>query len=232
MEKDLNETSEFFTPKEGWSIENYIEADEISGVHHLARYAWANTILPPQGRLLDIACGAGYGTYSLALQHPDLEIIGIDYDERAIEYARSNYLASNLKFEIGNLVEWKYKNGDILGEFDIIVSFDTLEHLLHREIALINFAENLSQEGVLLFSTPSGHVDPLLNPGWEHHKIEYSANVLLNLMSRFFQTVQYPDNGSLPNNEFWLKLNSSQNIYWNRMNPIVCSDPIKLLKFV
>jgi 2-polyprenyl-3-methyl-5-hydroxy-6-metoxy-1,4-benzoquinol methylase len=228
--KDLNETTEFFTPKEGWSIENYIEANDRSGTHHLARYAWANTILPESGKLLDIACGAGYGAYTLALQHPDLEIYGIDYDERAIEYAKENYQAPNLKFELGNIVEWKYFNGANLGVFDIIISFDTIEHLLHREIALINFAENLSKNGILLFSTPCGHAEPLLNPGWEHHKIEYSANVLLNLFSRFFRVVKYPDNNSLTNYDFWLKLNTPTPIYLNRMNPIVCSDPIKLFK--
>jgi SAM-dependent methyltransferase len=226
-QKNINETPEFFVPGNGLRIEDYIDLNDISGVHHLARYAWASTILPQQGRLLDIACGAGYGTHMLALENPNLQVTGVDYDPRAIEHAKSNYSASNLTFNVGNLIEWNYLDGRVLGEFDVIISFDTIEHLLHREIALINLAENLSSEGILLFSTPSGHASPLLNPAWEHHKIEYSANLLLNLMSRFFGTVRYPDNGTLPNQEYWIGLNSGRNIYLNMMNPIVCSDPIK-----
>lgn len=227
MQKDLAETSEFFIPKKGYEIEDYIKANDISGVHHLARYMWAQTILPRQGKVLDIACGAGYGTHMLALANPNLEVVGVDYDPRAIEFAKANYTASNLSFCSGNLVEWVYPDGTPLGEFNVIVSFDTIEHLLHREIALVNFAENLSADGILLFSTPCGHDKPLLNPAWEHHKIEYGANILLNIMSRFFSRILYPDNGSLPNQDFWVKLNLNRNIYWNRMNPIVCSEPVK-----
>jgi 2-polyprenyl-3-methyl-5-hydroxy-6-metoxy-1,4-benzoquinol methylase len=227
MNKDILETIEFFVPTPNKSLEDYIKEGNASAIHHLARYTWVQTLLPATGRVLDIACGAGYGSYLLATANPALEVIGVDYDLRAIEFAKSNYVASNLCFFKGDLVEWTFEDGSQLGSYDVIVCFDTIEHLLHREVALINLAQNLHSNGLLIFSTPSGHTKPLLNPGWEHHKIEYSGNLLLNLIRRFFGEVLFPDNGSLPNLAFWLALNENKNIYWNRMNPLVCTKPIK-----
>lgn len=230
MTKSPKETIEFFVPNEKYTLQDYIDANDTSATHHIARYLWAKEILPSSGKVLDIACGAGYGTSMLAQSNPKLDVIGIDYDQRAVDYARANYKSSNLQFFDGDIVEWKYNDGKPLkdlGEFDVIVCFDTIEHLRHREIALINLSHFLSPTGMLLFSTPAGHKSPRLNPDWEHHKIEYSPNILLNLMKRFFGKVLYPLNDSLPNIEFWDELNRTRSIYPKLANPLVCSLPIK-----
>lgn len=226
--KNTSETVEFFSPKNS-DLEEYLRQGEISAVHHLARYQWVSEITSIQrsGRILDIACGAGYGTYMIAKSNPDISVVGIDYDVRAIEISRRTYSAPNLSYEVGDIVKWCNSESSNLGVFEIIISFDTIEHLLHREIALVNIAENLTEDGSFFFSTPSGHDEPLLNPGWEHHKIEYSAPYLYNIVSRFFGEVLYPDDRSLPNIDYWDELNRKENVYWNRMNPIVCRLPIK-----
>jgi 2-polyprenyl-3-methyl-5-hydroxy-6-metoxy-1,4-benzoquinol methylase len=184
-------------------------------------------VVPTRGTVLDVACGAGYGTALIARAHPNLTVVGVDYDKRAIDYAIANYSAPNLTFAHGNLVDWTFSDGAAMGRYDCVISFDTIEHILHREIALINIAENLREHGCLLLSTPSGHAVPVLNPAWEHHKIEYSASYLYNFMRRFFRIVKTADDGSLPNLAFWNELNVSETIYWNRMNPLACYDPLQ-----
>jgi hypothetical protein len=107
------------------------------------------------------------------------------------------------------------------------VSFDTLEHLLFRELALTNVAEHLSPDGAFLFSTPT-RTENLLNPGWEHHKIEYSHRSLYNLMRRYFSRVAIPETG-LPAVDFWKDVvNRDGHEYLLRCNPIYCEGPVAL----
>lgn len=228
-DKRREETIEFWVPKGSLDVRDYIKQDHKQGIHHLGRYTWALPVVKGRTRILDIACGAGYGSKLMADAHPDCEVVGVDYDERAVAHARANYKAPNLRYEAGNMVRWETNDGASLGQFDCIVSFDTIEHLLHREIALINFAENLTPDGILLISTPCGKAQDLLNPGWEHHKIEYSSFSLHNLLRRFFGNVLHTGDQTLPNQSFWdTVINSDQPRYLNRMNPAVCVQPIQL----
>lgn len=173
-------------------------------------------------RILDVACGAGYGSKLLTEANPWLEMVGVDYDRRAIDFAKNNYSAPNISHLVGNAATWTDKHGRDLGSFDCIISFDTIEHLLHREIALIDFAENLTEQGMLMLSTPCKRLHNQLNPAWEHHKIEYSYEDLYNLLRRFFATVLHSEDGTLPNQSFWDSvINAGRVRYVSRMNPVV-----------
>ncbi|RMF27148.1 MAG: class I SAM-dependent methyltransferase, partial [Cyanobacteria bacterium J083] len=188
--------------------------------------------------LLDIACGAGYGSFLIGKNFPNSSVIGGDYDERAISYAKNNYRLANLQFAKANIVTWSYENitnidqqnnEESLGKFDVILCFDTIEHLLHRETALKNLTENLADDGFLLLSTPCGHKETLLNPGWEHHKIEYSSTDLFDFLSRHFAEVLRPEDGNLPAMDFWLNVINKDKIrYLNKTNPVCCRKPIKI----
>jgi SAM-dependent methyltransferase len=241
--KDLSKTIEFFVPKEGLDLQFYLDKvlppDAIpkavrlrkQAIHHLGRYYWAAKVLSkcPPGSVLDVACGSGYGSSILAQALPGFSITGGDYDSRAVEHATKTYGGpENLAYAPVDVVTWRNpETGALLQNFDYIVSFDTIEHLLHREIALINFSERLNPEGLLLLSTPCGKQDDLLNPGWEHHKIEYSYRHLYNLMRRFFENVSIPDNGSLPELSFWTDVvNGQRQEYLLRGNPMACSKPV------
>lgn len=243
VEKDAAEEIEFFVPTEGLELETYLrnrlgpDADTRSirlrkqAVHHIARYEWAVRVLAdkPAGRLLDIACGSGYGSAILASRLPGFEVVGGDYDPRAVEHATRHYAgAPNLTYQSADIIGWVGgPDGASLGEFDYIVSFDTLEHLLFRELALTNVAEHLSPDGAFLFSTPT-RTENLLNPGWEHHKIEYSHRSLYNLMRRFFSRVAIPETG-LPAVDFWNDVvNRDGHEYLLRCNPIYCEGPVAL----
>ncbi len=231
--KYLANPVEYFTPQHGLEIEPYIEKENLQGIHHLGRYYWARQVLQTiQPRnLLDIVCGPGYGSYLLASQLPQTRVTGADYDSRAVAASKKNYTCKNLNYLYGNMTTWESDDQGIvrpLGIYDAIVSFDTIEHLEHREIALMRITENLSERGVLLLSTPCGHEVSQLHPDQPHHKIEYSYRDLQNLLKRFFKTVLLPEDGTLPHLEFWSEVvNKGKKRYKNLSNPVYCADPIK-----
>ena len=79
--------------------------------------------------------------------------------------------------------------------FDAIVSFDMIEHVVHREIMMEGLVRHLTPGGTLLLSTPCGHLETVLKPGWVHHRIEYSAASLYDFLRRYFAVVVRPEVG-------------------------------------
>ena len=226
--KDTSETVEFFIPNLGLDVQPYIAANSKQGIHHVGRYQWAAMVLAElrPKRVIDVACGAGYGTRMIADALPESKVIGVDYDPRAVTHAQSNYGAPNASFLVGSMVRWA-SDETPLGTCDAIVSFDTIEHISHREIALESIVQNLSSQGVLLLSTPCGYSETRLNPEWAHHKIEFSHKDLFVFLSRYFGHVIQPQDSEFIHSEFWSDvINRGESRYLNRMNPVICRDPI------
>jgi SAM-dependent methyltransferase len=115
---------------------------------HWHRYAFALRFAPSR-RVLDAACGEGYGSALLARRAA--RVLGVDVSPQAIDHAGARYVAPNLRFEVADVTAL-----DALpsASFDLIVSFETLEHLQPQERMLDGFARLLSDDGLLLVSTP------------------------------------------------------------------------------
>jgi len=221
--------NEFFVPKGGLEVVRYIQMGDRTGTHHLLRYEWAvKTIVDLNSvtAILDIACGSGYGSYLLAKQFSSAMVTGVDYDPIAINLASETYNLPNLQFRQGDMTRWNETIGADF--FDCVVSFDSLEHISHREIALENLVNHLRQNGCLLFSTPCGTDFNNLQPAWAYHKIEYSSASLYDFLHRYFRTVIAPENLEFPHREVFDQLKGSQVDYLLRMNPVVCRDPITI----
>lgn len=134
IDKDSTSRDEHFIPAFGLDIEEYINKDDLAGVHHLIPYIWASKVIQDLSvrNVLDIACGAGYGSYLIAKACPEVHVVGADYDQQAIRQAQSTYLLPNLKYKCGDGERWEETIGNNV--FNCIISFDTIEHVLHREI--------------------------------------------------------------------------------------------------
>ncbi|MBM7554376.1 methyltransferase domain-containing protein [Thalassobacillus pellis] len=123
-------------------------------LEHMARYQFA---LPyAKGRVLDLSCGAGYGTHMLAKERKNEveKVVGVDIDEEIIQYAKGAYYHPNSEFEVMDAVDPKLP--EKLGTFDVITSFETYEHIENEERLLQNYYELLKPGGTLLVSTPFG----------------------------------------------------------------------------
>src|SRR5262245_16068204 len=83
-------------------VPDKIVAEEVTGQEtlrlHLARYEFAAAQARP-GRILDLACGVGYGTRLLAERARAADaVVGVDVSEQAIEFARGRYAAERIRF--------------------------------------------------------------------------------------------------------------------------------------
>lgn len=110
--------------------------------------------------------------------------------------------------------------------FDAIVSFDMLEHVVHREIMMEGLVRHLSPGGTLLLSTPCGWNEPALQPEWTHHRIEYSSASLYDFIRRYFAVVVRPEDREFPHRDVFDLLAGGPVTYFLKMNPVVCRGPI------
>jgi ubiquinone/menaquinone biosynthesis C-methylase UbiE len=114
---------------------------------HLHRYAVAMELCSGK-KILDIACGDGYG--SKLLSFVAAEVLGVDIDLHTIEQAKNKYQNGNISFLVGSANKIPVENETV----DVVVSFETLEHHnLHREM-FSEIKRVLKKGGVLLISTP------------------------------------------------------------------------------
>ena len=126
-------------------------------VIHLARYDFASHYVRP-GRLLDIACGVGYGTHLLAARQPQVACVGVDISADAIATARRGYAGPNVDFVLADAMTF----ADAAG-FDTIVTLETIEHLPDPQ-AFVDRIVTLLRPGARLVAsvptTPSVDANP------------------------------------------------------------------------
>jgi SAM-dependent methyltransferase len=137
LKDELEFTGERFTP----------ECVREIRYEHFHRYAFARDLVAGK-RVLDAACGEGYGSALLATSAAS--VIGVDRSEESIAHARNRYRASNLDFQAADCLAMPFE----LDSFDCVVSFETLEHLEEHDSLLREFRRVLRPEGFLLLSSP------------------------------------------------------------------------------
>ena len=116
---------------------------------HWHRYAFARALAGGR-RVLDAACGEGYGSALLAAA--GARVLGIDIDAGTVAHARRRYAGvPDLRFDVADATAL-----DALPDasFNLVTSFETLEHVDAQERLLDGFARLLAPGGVLLVSTP------------------------------------------------------------------------------
>jgi SAM-dependent methyltransferase len=152
---------------------------------HLAVYEWIAERVAG-GRVLDLACGEGYGSNMLATKAG--EVVGLDANPEAFEHARLRYRRPNLSFERG-LVETFGEPGT----FDAVVFLQTIEHVQDPVAVLGHIRALLAENGVAYISTPN--VLTLAPPGAEKsgnpwHIKEYRAAEFRALCETGFDDVE------------------------------------------
>lgn len=116
-------------------------------IEHLHRYAFAQDFVI--GKIvLDVACGEGYGANFLA--NYAQRVIGCDIDEKTINWASSKYSESNLEFLCTPIEKLPLDDSSI----DVVVSYETIEHVLDPNTMMKELKRVLKNDGILLISTP------------------------------------------------------------------------------
>lgn len=172
MSGSLPFTGERFTP----------ECEREIAYEHWHRYAFAQALARGR-RVLDCACGEGYGSALLA--RAGATVLGLDLDPASIAHARRRYGGiPGLRFEEADATRL-----DALpdGGFDLVLSFETLEHVQAQERLLDGLARVLAPGGLLLVSTPDR--DNYNPPGSEpnpHHVRELARGEFEALLAARF----------------------------------------------
>ena len=148
---------------------------------HLHRYALARDVVKGK-TVLDIASGEGYGSSLLADQAAS--VTGVDISEESITHATVRYgHQSNLRFLRGSCEAIPCPDAS----FDVVVSFETIEHIDDPEGFLHEVRRVLKPDGVFLVSTPNcdvyNHGSSEKNP---YHRREMSPLEFRTILQRHF----------------------------------------------
>lgn len=150
-------------------------------IEHHNRYIWVSNFVYNQ-RVLDIACGVGKGSYLLVALGKASEVTGCDLEEESIQYARLRNKHPKITFTVGDAQNYFSEN-----KFDIIVSFETIEHLENPEIFLKNMSKLLLPKGQFFISTPISKKKYDPNPENPYHRQEWGFEEFQKLTLKYFK---------------------------------------------
>lgn len=152
---------------------------------HVARYMFATQFIRPGDRVLDAACGLGYGSAILADATFADSVLGIDLDPAAVAYATSHYgsTRSRLSFRAMDAQAVAELEPESL---DVVVSFETLEHLSDPDAFLAACRRALTPAGRLIGSVPNMWVDAEGRDPNPHHLQVFDRPALEQLCRRHF----------------------------------------------
>ncbi|HET54287.1 MAG TPA: class I SAM-dependent methyltransferase [Ignavibacteria bacterium] len=160
-------------------------APDLSGIRadHVGRYKFASQYIKPGMNVLDIACGIGYGSYVLASSSPNSTILGIDIEQRAIDYANKHYKRDNNKFSVGDASNLNLENES----FEAVVSFETIEHLKQPKLFIEKVKRVLKEDGLFIVSSPNQTTLPFDKTKYPFHEQHFTSDELSKLLidSRF-----------------------------------------------
>lgn len=172
-----------YVPKGGY-------ANSFCGIAHESRYAWILSNWDLSGkRVLDLGCGSGYGAHSLARRAGI--VIGADVSLTAVDYAIQRFKLSNLEFMVLDAAD--YSIVERLGEksFDLIISFDVIEHVEKYFDFLSNCSTLIRPDGIVIVGTPNRAETFDRKLQWNpYHFQEFSAYQLRKILGLYFRDVR------------------------------------------
>jgi ubiquinone/menaquinone biosynthesis C-methylase UbiE len=152
-------------------------------LEHINRYIFAASLIQNKA-VLDVACGTGYGLDYL-VKRGARKAVGVDMSIEAINYAQD-------RFGGDNKVSFVCADGIRLpcvdNVFDIVISFETIEHIRQYRRFLFECSRVLRKNGLFICSTPnrrvfSPSVDKPPNP---FHVKEFWPEEFYRLLCRYF----------------------------------------------
>lgn len=156
---------------------------------HLNRYEFACQHLDnlnQDSKILDLACGIGYGTLMLSKKTKAL-VTGVDIELAAITHAKQHFSNDHTQFicQDAKLLDIKANSQDA------VVSFETIEHVDFDQQLLEMFFKVLKPRGQLICSTPNQDVMPFDPEKFEYHLKHYTNDELTGLLQNAgFQKIQ------------------------------------------
>lgn len=179
--------------KNNWTgerLETFITNETM--LEHLHRYVMLADLIKEK-TVLDIACGEGYGSNILSKKAK--QIIAIDIDSTTIKKATIKYKKENILFKTGSVECIECEDNSI----DIIICFETIEHVNDHDKVISEFKRVLKTDGILVISTPDKlNYGEKTNFGNSFHKKELYENEFKKLISENFKSFAFYKQRSFP----------------------------------
>lgn len=165
---------------------------------HWHRYAFAQQLVTGK-RVLDIACGEGYGA-SLLARSADY-VIGGDIDQEALSGAHQRY-------QTGKNLSFARTSCDLLAfapaSFDVVISFETIEHIATQEAMLGEIKRVLKPEGMFCLSSPNkAQYSDARNYTNPFHVKELYREELAELLQKYFPATRWFNQKLLFHSAIW-----------------------------
>jgi len=146
---------------------------------HLARYEFARAWCTGK-KVLDGACGTGYGANILG--SVAREVVGIDCSSEAVEYASATYGTDHVRFQKSFVESTPFPTDS----FDVVVSFETVEHTLCPESHIMEIVRLLEPgTGQVILSVPNA---------WgltDHHFLDFNMELLQKVITPYFGEILF-----------------------------------------
>jgi len=158
---------------------------------HEARYRFAADHVASK-RVLDVACGVGYGAALLADAGASM-VFGVDVSREAIGYAQSRYAHANVRYMVADAAALGIADDSV----DMVTSFETIEHLdtEKTEPFLQELKRVLKPGGTVFISTPNGDTSYKIGA---YHTVEFSFGEFRSLLDRYFPQVTFYGQRMIP----------------------------------
>jgi 2-polyprenyl-3-methyl-5-hydroxy-6-metoxy-1,4-benzoquinol methylase len=143
--------------------------------------------LAESANILDAACGEGYGTNLLSSIAQ--KAIGIDLSNSNIRHAVNKYgqNRTNLNYIVSDACHMSVVDE----KFDVIYSFETIEHLDDIQSFLLSMSNIIEDNGIGIISTPKPNINPVTKKPYNpHHVNELSTDDFKSYLGTYFQYVE------------------------------------------
>ena len=150
---------------------------------HRSRYRFAARLARPGQRILDVASGSGFGLEQL--EQAGGRPVGVDYAADALSEVRTSQPLARLVRADASQLPFQS------AAFDLVVSFETIEHVADACGLVRAIRGVLKPGGQLVLSTPNrGFGPPERHATNPFHVREFTADELRALLARSFQEVR------------------------------------------
>ncbi len=152
---------------------------------HIARYALAGDLVHDGDLVVDASCGLGYGAAILRERNGVGRVIGVDISRYAVEYAQVSYgVPDCVSFRLGDATDMGFLDD---GSVDLVVSFETLEHLREPRHLLTEARRVLRPGGRIIVSVPNDWTDETGRDPNPQHLHEYDWAKLERQLAEHFR---------------------------------------------
>ncbi len=158
--------------------------DYLVYLKHLALYKFAASFTVSK-RVLDLGCGEGYGSDTLA--HTAHFVVAADRDVNTVMHAREKYMRANLAFVVCDAQALPFR----AESFATVVSFEVIEHIPNVRQYLEEIKRVSALQATVIFSTPNRllRLLPFQKPWNRYHLREYDARGLARAVRAVFPRV-------------------------------------------